>query len=87
MMAQGHCPGKFPLHTPARKSVVRSYPASPAAEPTKGVVTPESSPVKSRLEGNRCVPFVSLLIKVGPACHHPEILWKEVGIFLHIYQL
>ena len=52
-MAQGHCPGKFPLHTPARKSVVISYPASPTAEPTKGVVTPESSPVKSRLEGNR----------------------------------
>jgi len=39
-MAQGHCPGKFPLHT------------SPAIEPTKGVVTPESSPVKSRFGGN-----------------------------------
>ena len=67
-MTQGYYPGKFPLHAPARKSVVRSYPTSPAVEPIKGVVTPESSPVKSRLEGNRCVPFVSLLIKIDPAC-------------------
>jgi len=81
-MAQGHCPGKNPLRSPA---VVRSYPVSPAVEPVMGVVTPESSPVKSRLEGDQCIPFVSLLIKVGLACHAPEMLLKEVGNFSSTY--
>ena len=83
-MAQGHCPEKFPLHTPARKSVVRSYPASPAAEPTKGVVTPESSPVKSRLEGYRCIPFVLLLIKLVRRVTTPKYYGRK-SVFFSTY--
>ena len=53
VIAQGGSPGKFPLHTSARKSAARRYPASIGIGQNKGIVLKRSHVKPSTHSNNK----------------------------------